>query len=87
MHFKLEDKRIIDNNTMDYVILATLVRGINKENSKLIGQETLINHPFLDQLELYNLPSKIGEIKMLENYLDYSALFDKAKQPYKIEKR
>lgn len=85
IHFRLEDKRIVSKNTMEYVILVVLVRGINEKNPKIINEGPLINHPFLDQLHLNNLPKKNGESKILPEHLDYSLLFNKAKQSYKLE--
>ena len=69
---------------MDYVILVVLVLGINEKNAGLKDQGPLMNHPFLTQLQLDNLPKKKGEASNLPNNLDYSSLFNKARQPYKI---
>jgi len=71
---------------MDYVILVVLVKGISHNNAKLIAEGPLINHPFLEQLSLDKLPRSNGQAKMLNQFLDYSLLFNKGKQPYKIEK-
>ncbi len=72
---------------MDYVIIVVLVKGINSHNAKLISNGPLINHPFLEQIELHTLPKKNGQAKMLNHFIDYSFLFNKGKQPYKLQEK
>lgn len=56
-------------------------------NAKLLDKADLKNHPFLEMLELSSLPEKAGFAKMLAHMLDYSLLFDKAKQFYKVKEK
>lgn len=87
IHFKLEDKQIADSDTMDYIIIVVLVKGISSEEIELLNDGPLKNNPFLENLQLKKLPKKTGHAVLLNNYIDYSLLFDKSKQPYKLGER
>lgn len=64
-------------------MLVIFVKGIEEENLHNFQDAKIVNHPFLDQLELDKLPRKNGEARLLSKVLDFSLLFDKARQPYK----
>jgi hypothetical protein len=85
----LENKQIADSNTMDYIILVVLFKGISIDEYDRLQDGPLKNNPFLEILQLNKLPEKMGHSVLLNNYIDYSLLFDKSKQPYKhkINKR
>ena len=82
----MENKLITDSYTMDYIILVVLIKGISSEETELLKDGPIGNNPFLDNLQLKKLPKKSGHAVLPNKYIDYSLLFDKSKQPYKIRK-
>lgn len=87
IYFKLEDKRIIDQNTMDLISLVLLFKGVDDYNISNLDLEDgpLMNHPFLDLLDLDKLPYKKGHARMLTKYFNFNLLLDPSLQPMKLK--
>jgi carbonic anhydrase len=89
IYFKLEDKRIVDENTMDLICLVLLFKGIDEDNVSKIGlaDGPILNHPFLDLLDMDKLPYKKGHARMLTKYFNFNLLLDPSVQPMKLKSK
>jgi carbonic anhydrase len=85
IHFVLTDKRIVDFNTRETIILVVLFKGIDKDNIPKYASGEVKSHPFLDQFEIDKFPRKKGEARLLNRPLNFKLIFDSSMQPYQIK--
>jgi len=48
IYFKMKNKNVVDNNTMDYTVLVIFFKGLEKENLSKLEDSKVRDHDFLN---------------------------------------